>query len=297
MALDHLAEVRIDKVPLLVEDRVDRIDLAEHTHDRELFLVQRIADEVALHRRRILHEACAVESSNRVFMRNAGGDDLAATGIAGHEVGFYKARRDAEVRLYEAPVELDRRAPSGSEAQVDVRLGVTRVVVLHPHGGEDPRIPDYLRQLLPEVRTMQPGRHEDTDLLGRNAPREHALDQRPQEQMVGNGPSDIADQDAGAATAANQLIEGEATQRFRECVFDGRVRVWQPGQRRLGNHSGARTGGQRDAQAFAAVQHVNLSQGGVDVHGSNSLSSVDTPAYAGDEGGCRRGRTRQRQNS
>ena len=48
MALDHLAEVDVDEVALVVDHRIERVDLAEHPHDLQLLLVQRIAGEVAL---------------------------------------------------------------------------------------------------------------------------------------------------------------------------------------------------------------------------------------------------------
>ena len=110
VARDHLAEVDVDEVAVLVDHRVERVDLAQHAHDLELLLVQRVAGEVALDRRRVLHEARAVERADRVLVRDAGRDHLAPARVAGHEVRLDEAGGDAQVRLDEAAVELDRRA-------------------------------------------------------------------------------------------------------------------------------------------------------------------------------------------
>ena len=47
MAFDDLAVRDEDQLALLVDDGVERQDVAEHAHDLELLLVQRIADEIA----------------------------------------------------------------------------------------------------------------------------------------------------------------------------------------------------------------------------------------------------------
>ena len=78
VARDHLAEIDVDEVAVVVDHGVDRVDLAQHAHDLELLLVQRIAGEVALDRERVLHEARAVERADRVLVRDARRDDLAA---------------------------------------------------------------------------------------------------------------------------------------------------------------------------------------------------------------------------
>jgi hypothetical protein len=59
------------------------------------------------------HEARAVERADRVLVRDAGGDDLAAPRPAGHEMRLDQPGGGAQVRLDEAAVELDRRARVG----------------------------------------------------------------------------------------------------------------------------------------------------------------------------------------
>ena len=51
MTFDDFAKVDVNEVAVLVDHRVQRVDLAEHPHDLELLFVQRIAREVALDRR------------------------------------------------------------------------------------------------------------------------------------------------------------------------------------------------------------------------------------------------------
>ena len=130
VARDHLAEVDVHEIAVLVDHRVDGIDVAQHPHDLELLLVQRIAGEVALDRRRVFHEAGAVKRPDRVRVRDARRDDLPASRVAGHEMRLDEPGGDAHFRLDEAPVELHRRAPPGRHAEIDVRRVVPREVVL-----------------------------------------------------------------------------------------------------------------------------------------------------------------------
>ena len=83
MAFDDLAERHVHEVAILVDHRVERVEFAEHAHDLELLLVQRIADEVALDGERVLHEAGGMEGADRFVVRDAGRDHLAAAGPAG----------------------------------------------------------------------------------------------------------------------------------------------------------------------------------------------------------------------
>ena len=163
--------------------------------------MQRIAGEVALDRRRVFHEARAVEGADRVRVRDARRDDLPAARVAGHEMRLDEPGGDADVRFDEAPVELHRRAPPRRDAEIDVRRIVPREVVLDAHGVEHPRIAHHLGQLRALVRTMEAGRDQHGDRVARHAAGDEALDQRSQEQVVGNRPRDVADQDAGALGA------------------------------------------------------------------------------------------------
>ena len=183
VAFDHLAEVDVDEIAVLVDHGVDRVDVAQHPHDLELFLVQRIAGEIALDRRRVFHEARAVKRADRVRVRDARRDDLPAARVAGHEMRLDEPGRDAHVRLDEAPVELDRRAPPGRHAEIDVRRVVAREVVLDLHRVEHPRIADHFGELRALVRPMEAGRDQHGDALARHA----ARDAGPRSADAGTG--------------------------------------------------------------------------------------------------------------
>ena len=64
-------KVDADEVAVFVEHGVERVELAEHAHDLELLLMQRIADEIALDGERILHEPRGMEGADRLVMGDA----------------------------------------------------------------------------------------------------------------------------------------------------------------------------------------------------------------------------------
>ena len=169
MALDDLAEGDADQVAVFVEHGVERVDLAQHAHDLELLLMQRIADEIALNRQRILHEPRRMEGADRLVMGDAGRDDLAPAGPAGHEMRLDQAGGDAQVGLDEAAVDLHRRAARRGAAEVDVVLVVARIMVLDPDVRQHPGIADEFGQLLAEVGAVQAGRDQDRRSVERNA--------------------------------------------------------------------------------------------------------------------------------
>ena len=99
MAGDDLAEGDVDQVAILVDHRVERVEFADHAHDLELLLVQRVADQVALDGERVFHEAGGMEGADRCVAGDAGRDHLAAAGPAGHEVRLDQAGGDAQIGL------------------------------------------------------------------------------------------------------------------------------------------------------------------------------------------------------
>ena len=213
VAGDHLAEIDVHQIAVLVDHRVERVDVAQHPHDRELLLVQRVPGKIALDRRRILHEARAVERADRVLVCDTGRDHLAAPGVAGHEMRLDQPGRDAQVGVDEPAVELDRRAAPRGNAEIDVRGMVAGEMVFDAHRVEDPRVPNELGKLCTLVGPVQPGRDEHGDALARHAGGEEAFDQRAQEQVIRHRPRDIADQDARALSAPRQLGVGRGSDR------------------------------------------------------------------------------------
>ena len=67
-----------------------------------------------------------------VAVGDAGDDQLSAAGVAGHEVRLYQAYDDAQVRLYEAPVNQDGDARRRS-AEIGMRCAVPGEVVGNVH--------------------------------------------------------------------------------------------------------------------------------------------------------------------
>ena len=181
VALDDLAEGDADEVAILVQHRVEGVDVAQPADDLQLLLMQRIADEVALDGQRILHEASRVEGADRLMMGDAGGDDLAAARPAGHEMRLDQPRGDSQFRLGETPVDLDRGAAGFRDAQIDMGSVIPGEMVFDTDLGQHPGVADQLGKLLTLVRPMQPGRDQHSDPVQRNAFRDHGLDYGAQE--------------------------------------------------------------------------------------------------------------------
>ena len=69
----------------------------------------------------------------------------------------------------------------------------------------DDLLADHLDQLGAVVRPVQPGGHQDHDLVARNAGRFERFQHRRQQQLVRHRPRDVANDDAGVAPPAGQL--------------------------------------------------------------------------------------------
>ena len=119
--------------------------------------MQRIADEIALDRERVFHEARGMEGADRLVAGDARRHHLAAARPAGHEMRLDQAGGDAQVRLDEAAVEPDRRAARGGEAEIDMVLVVAGEVVLDP-------------DIRPAPRDRRPVRPVPSPSLGRCRP-------------------------------------------------------------------------------------------------------------------------------
>jgi hypothetical protein len=144
---------------------VERVDLAQHAHDLELFLVQRVALE--------LHWIAAGSSMKRALWNvrivSACAHPVrspAATRIARHEVRLDQAGCDAQVGFDEAPVELHRRGARSRDAEVDVR-GVAGRSDSRPEPFQDPRVA-HDRELRALVRPVQARRNEHRDVVFRD---------------------------------------------------------------------------------------------------------------------------------
>jgi hypothetical protein len=117
---------------------------------------------------------------------DAGREDLAAAGVAGHEVRLDQARQDPHVGLDEGPVEGDRRARRG-DPQVDQARLVAGHVVDHPHAREDLVVADDPAQLLAQVGPVEARGHQDRDGLGRHARGAQPAEDRRSSRPLGTG--------------------------------------------------------------------------------------------------------------
>ena len=79
-----------------------------------------IADQIALHRERVFHEARGMEGADGLVPATPGSHHLAAARPAGHEMRLDKAGGDAQIRFDEAAVDSDRRAARGGDAEIDM---------------------------------------------------------------------------------------------------------------------------------------------------------------------------------
>ena len=78
MACDNLAEIHVGQIAIVVDNRVETVEIAELADDLELFFVKRIAIQIALNGERILHETRGMEGADGFVVGDARGDDLAA---------------------------------------------------------------------------------------------------------------------------------------------------------------------------------------------------------------------------
>jgi hypothetical protein len=216
-----------------------------------------MALQVAVLRRRVGHEAVAVEGGDGLGVGDARRDDFAAAGIASHEMGFHQSGGDPEVGFDEAPVQPHRGAVWRA-AEVDVVLVVACVVVLHAHGLAYPGVADEFVQLRTEVRPMQAGGDEDHDVLARDACVEQSADDGGQQQPVGHRAGDVADQDAGRAPAADQRRQRSAADRVGKGGGHARRRVGQHRHGGLAYHRDACPGRQRHRDVATTVTQFDL---------------------------------------
>ena len=256
MAGDDFAERDVDQVAVLVDHGVERVKFADLAHDFELFLVQRIADQVALHGQRIFHEARGMEGADRRVTGDAGCHHFAPAGPARHEMRFHQAGGDAQIGLHQDAVDADRRAARRGRSEIDMIMRIARVMVQHPDVPHHPGVADDLGQFVAQVGAVQAGGDEDGDAVEGNAARGHRLDHRAQEQPVGNRPCDVADQYAGAATSLRQVLQGSGIDRVRERGADGRSVVRQLWQHCLADDRRNRERWQHDGQHAATISQL-----------------------------------------
>ena len=209
VAFAAFAEVHEGEPAPVVDHRVEGEGAPDALEDLELLAVQGVAVQHAVLRARVGHEAMVVEGRDRLGVGDAGGDDLAAPGVAGHEVRLHESGRDPDVRLDKPPVESDRGSLAGAP-EIDVVGVVACEVVDHPDVLEHPRIPHHLRELVAEVGPVQAGGDEHGDGVAGDPGAFQPFDERPQEQPVRHRAGDVADEEAGRAGPGCRFGEAAA---------------------------------------------------------------------------------------
>src|SRR5262249_50335594 len=152
---------------LAVEADVDDEIAAGQLGDARVLLVHGVADDAATVGPGMLQEARAVPDLDRLQGGDAGADDLAAAGVARHQVRLDQAGRDLQVGPQITAVQVDRH-PVGRGAEVVVLFQHLAVVVFHAVVGGDVGA-EQLDQFLTLVGPVQPGGNEDQDVAAGDA--------------------------------------------------------------------------------------------------------------------------------
>ena len=152
-------------------------------------------------------------------------DGLAAAAEAGEEVRLDEARQDLEVAAHELGVEPGLVALRG-HADADLGRGIESVVLDDAAPLED-RVPDHGPELGLGVGPVGAERVEEDDLESGDGVQD--LQDGPEEERVGRGPGDIAEDDADAHAGADEVAEGRRADGRVERAADGGGRVGQGG--------------------------------------------------------------------
>jgi len=105
---------------------------------------------------------------------------------------------------------------------------------------------------------MQAGGDEHGDAFPRHPRRQHAFDQRAQEQMVGDRPRDVADQDARRCAMPGEISESDPGGGLLEGPLQLRRGVRQDRHRLLADLRDLEMVGKLYGKLAAAVQQFNF---------------------------------------
>ena len=131
-------------------------------------------------------------------------------------------RDDPYVGVDETTVEPDNGRSGRRAAEVDVVFVPAGEVVDHSDVVDDPRVADQFTQFITLVGAMQPRRHQDRDPFDRNTRLAQPVDDRAEQQTVGDGPGDVADRDAGRFRAVGDLAQRRGRRGLVQSPGDGR---------------------------------------------------------------------------
>jgi len=134
---------------------------------------------------------------------------------------------------------------------------VASKVIFDADGGKHPGVADEFDQFIAFIGTMKTCGHQDADAFRRDARFEQVFNHWPEKEMVGNGPGDVADENAGAAPSLGKGFEGACSNGVVKSLPDGGARILELRQGILADYRGMGIGGQMHGQ-------VTLAKGNLD---------------------------------
>jgi hypothetical protein len=123
MAGFDVTEIDETDPPLLINHHVESNNTTDGPDDFHLFVVKRIIIDDTVGGFAVFQDVRSMEPQNGVRVGHAGGDDLAAAGIAGHEMRFHQAGYHFQIRFDKSPIDPDRNTLRGfSEIQMGISV-------------------------------------------------------------------------------------------------------------------------------------------------------------------------------
>ncbi|KTQ97007.1 hypothetical protein NS226_05700 [Aureimonas ureilytica] len=113
-------------------------------------------------------------------MGDAGRDDLPTARPARHEMRLDEPGGDPQIGLGEEVVDPHGCSARCRDADIDMVLIPSRIMVLDPHMLQHPGVADEFFEFLAQIGPVQPGGDEHRDLVARDARRHQRLDHRAQ---------------------------------------------------------------------------------------------------------------------
>jgi len=112
-------------------------------------------------------------------------------------------------------------------------------MIFNANGAEDFWRAHDLSQFCSFVGPVKARGDEDQDVFFGDAGLGEALDEGREDQPVGDGPGDIADENADISFSTSQFLKGRASHRFFQSLANGCVRVREQRHGMLPDHVGA----------------------------------------------------------
>lgn len=215
----HVAGADPSHLTFAVDTDVDDEVAAGHPGDACVFFVNGVAVDEAAVGFRVLEELRAVPNLDGLKGGDTGADHFAAAGVAGHQVRLDEAGGDFEIGL-----DITRVDPSGDTIRRRAKVGVLAehfaVMVFDRVVVHDIR-PHHFLHFGAFVGAVQPGGVEDQDSLTWDAGLFENMQNGGQNELVGNGTSDVANENARGFLAAGQFGKRRSADGIGEHLGDG----------------------------------------------------------------------------